>query len=122
MHKDDTTDRGVHTFSHSSFDEQGGRVWKSRGREWDRGLCWEKSSWERESSRRRGRDNSMSRSRSPCNGLKQASYRLIEKGSTLDVIRTQCRDFSAGKCFRGNRCKFLHQDTETTQGMSSLRD
>ncbi|KAL8132885.1 hypothetical protein AgCh_008383 [Apium graveolens] len=94
MHKVDTTDRGVLAFSHYSFNEQRGMVWKSKGRDLDHDLCWEKSSQERGRSRRGGRDNSKSRSRSPCNGLKQASYRY----------------FASGKCFRGNQCKFLHHD------------
>ncbi|KAK1404043.1 hypothetical protein POM88_003648 [Heracleum sosnowskyi] len=109
MHKIDTINREVLTVADSSLGKRS-RVWKSGSRDRDSGLCWEKNSWERESSRRRGRDNSKSRSRSPCNGFKQASYRLIEKRRTLDVRHTRCRYFAAGKCFRGNQCKFLHHD------------
>ncbi|XP_074373846.1 uncharacterized protein LOC141714214 [Apium graveolens] len=92
MQNDDTIDREAHKVSNKTFDEQRGQ----------------NKIWKRDRSRSRQREYSKSRSRSPCNGLRQASGILFENRSVSEKTSRRCRDFAAGKCSRGSRCKFLH--------------
>ncbi|KAL7208544.1 hypothetical protein ACSBR1_030315 [Camellia fascicularis] len=60
-------------------------------------------------SRSRSRDRNWGRCRSPLGDYRRESYRSSDRRSGSGVSSQPCRDFTLGKCRRGNECRFLHQ-------------
>ncbi|PON82211.1 Zinc finger, CCCH-type [Trema orientale] len=72
-----------------------------------------KSGWSRSMrDRSRSRSKSRGRSRSPVHGLRRESGFLERSRSRSGVSSQLCKDFSAGRCRRGNHCPFLHEGDE----------
>ncbi|XP_022949975.1 zinc finger CCCH domain-containing protein 38 isoform X1 [Cucurbita moschata] len=60
----------------------------------------------------RGRSRSRSWSRSPPHGNKRDSGFHDRNRNRTRVSTQLCRDFTSGRCRRGNGCQFLHQDDQ----------
>ncbi|XP_062096717.1 zinc finger CCCH domain-containing protein 38-like [Humulus lupulus] len=73
---------------------------------------WSRSMRDRSGSRSRSRSRSRGRSRSPVRGLRRESGFLDRSRSRSGVSNQLCKDFTAGRCRRGNNCPFLHEDGE----------
>ncbi|XP_022133068.1 zinc finger CCCH domain-containing protein 38 isoform X2 [Momordica charantia] len=63
-------------------------------------------------SRSRSWSRSRSRSRSPPHSFKRDSGFNDRNRNRSRVSTQSCRDFSSGRCRRGNGCQFLHQDNQ----------